>query len=494
MKHTSLLLSFLLGLFVASCANDTTDEATTDNESVGTVRFTVQDFQWSDPGEAPSTSVGSSRLRTQAYKNNSGGISFLWSPSDTVGIFSTKGGQLEFPIGSGGGEASATFDGGCWALKKGYVYFAYLPYNRFNFDRTHIPFVYGAQAQVGNDNLDNFTKYDYIYSQAALPENGEITFKFQHYSSLVRFQLTVPEADQITAFSLIAPDEAFPTKVHVDLSGILPKFTIDERSRTFSMHLTDISVEAGGVVTLWALIPPTDLTGKTLRAMLFGDGGKIYTADLEGKQLTGNKAFGFAATTVKSETSHEWVDLGLPSGIKWASCNIGADKATDKGYYFSWGETTTEQKSSYEWSTYTLCNGSSNTLTRYNTSTTFGPVDGKTTLDEADDPASVHWGFPWRTPSKADFEELRSNCTWKWNSSRQGYTVTGKNGKSIFIPAAGYRNLNALNFLGSYGYYWTSTLNPESPSNAYCLMFQSSSLSLGSFNRYMGRPVRPVCD
>ena len=136
------------------------------------------------------------------------------------------------------------------------------------------------------------------------------------------------------------------------------------------------------------------------------------------------------------------IDLGLPSGIKWASCNVGATEPWEYGGYYAWGET--EEKSNYDTSTYKYCNGSYFSMTKYCTSSSFGTVDNKTTLEPGDDVAHVKWGGSWRMPTKAEQDELRNNCTWTWTTLNgvDGYRVTGPNGNSIFLPAAGFRTTN----------------------------------------------------
>ena len=193
-------------------------------------------------------------------------------------------------------------------------------------------------------------------------------------------------------------------------------------------------------------------------------------------------------TPTNTENGYEYVDLGLPSGLKWATCNVGANAPEEYGDYFAWGETTT--KSTYDWSTYKWCNGSYDTQTKYCT------VDNKTVLDKEDDAAAVNWGGKWRMPTKAEKDELRQQCTWTWTSKGgvNGYQVTGPNGKSIFLPAAGYRYGSSLDLVGSYGYYWSSSLDADGLYPAYYLNFSSGSvLWYLSSNRYYGQSVRPVC-
>ena len=190
---------------------------------------------------------------------------------------------------------------------------------------------------------------------------------------------------------------------------------------------------------------------------------------------------------------HEWVDLGLPSGLKWATCNIGASQPAELGYYFAWGEV--KPKDEYNWSTYKWCNGSYDTQTKYCTNSSCGTVDNKTVLDKEDDAASVYWGGGWRMPTKEEQDELRNNCSWEWINQHgvNGYTVTGPNGNSIFLPAAGYRDGSSLNYVGSYGDYWSSSLNTNGPNDAYHLYFDSVDVDWSNDYRYYGFTVRPVC-
>ena len=193
----------------------------------------------------------------------------------------------------------------------------------------------------------------------------------------------------------------------------------------------------------------------------------------------------------------EYVDLGLPSGIKWATCNVGATTPEGYGDYFAWGET--QPKTTYNWSTYKYCNGSSTTMTKYCVDSYYGTVDNKTTLELTDDAARVNWGGKWRMPTTAEQDELRntSNCTWTWTTQNgvNGYKVTSKvNGNSIFLPAAGYCDNGSLYFAGSYGYYWSSSLSTNYSYSAFYLYFFSDCVDWSNDYRYYGLSVRAVCE
>ena len=196
---------------------------------------------------------------------------------------------------------------------------------------------------------------------------------------------------------------------------------------------------------------------------------------------------------------HEYVDLGLPSGLKWATCNVGATTPEEYGSYFAWGET--EPKATYDVSTYKYCNGTIDSFTKYCTESDlgfdFGTEDNKTMLELSDDAARVNWGGDWRMPTGDEIEELTdtNNCTWEWTTQNgvNGYKVTSnKNGNSIFLPAAGERYNYDLNNAGSNGYYWSSSLVASYCQCANYILFDSGSVGLYDSGRISGQSVRAV--
>lgn len=187
--------------------------------------------------------------------------------------------------------------------------------------------------------------------------------------------------------------------------------------------------------------------------------------------------------------AQDYVDLGLPSGTKWATCNLGASKPSDYGDYYAWGET--EPKTEYRWATYKwMQTGQSDWkhITKYTVD------DGKITLEAADDAATAKLGSPWRMPTLGEIKELLDNCTWTWTTQdgKNGYEVKGTNGNSIFLPAAGYRHDSELNDAGSLGYYWSTSLFAAIYNCASFLNFASYAHDWDDTSRYYGFPVRPV--
>ncbi len=185
---------------------------------------------------------------------------------------------------------------------------------------------------------------------------------------------------------------------------------------------------------------------------------------------------------------HEFVDLGLPSGTLWATQNVGASTSQQTGDYYAWGEL--ETKDTYTWATYALCGGTFRSLTRYCDNGDYGTVDNKTQLTLADDAAYQQWGGLWRIPTKAQAQELKSQCKWVLDSGRGGYLLTGPNGNTLFMPLTGYKEGSKVYGLASSN-FWTSTLADAYPYNANCLVFEQSTFDRSAL-RSWGYTIRPV--
>ena len=201
----------------------------------------------------------------------------------------------------------------------------------------------------------------------------------------------------------------------------------------------------------------------------------------------------------------EYVDLGLPSGLKWAKCNLGASKPSDYGDYYAWGETA--PKAEYTWATYKWMQAGQSE-SKYITKYTFadgqtGGIwydssgnfigDNLTTLRPADDAATQQLGSPWRMPTVDEIQELKENCTWLWTTQDgvNGHQVDGPNGNAIFLPAAGSRDGSVLKYAGSAGSYLSSSLDTDSYRDR-ALDFWGTSVKVGLTHRDIGITVRPV--
>ena len=212
--------------------------------------------------------------------------------------------------------------------------------------------------------------------------------------------------------------------------------------------------------------------------------------------VTANRTL-VANFTYNSIGGHAYVDLGLPSGTLWATCNIGADSPEDYGDYFAWGET--QPKDTYNWSNYQYCNGNYNTLTKYCNNSNYGYngfTDDLTTLLPEDDAATAQWGSGWRMPTDEDWEELLNNTT---NISTtlngvEGKLFTGANSNSIFLPAAGSYNENGPWAVGEHIYYWSNSIDLNCPSAAWVHFFilYNNHYNEYGLDRYHGETVRAV--
>ena len=216
------------------------------------------------------------------------------------------------------------------------------------------------------------------------------------------------------------------------------------------------------------------------------------------------------------------VDLGLPSGVKWATCNLGATTPWDYGNYYAWGETQT--KDDYSWETYKHCNGSAETLTKYCYDAEYGNngfTDNLTTLESADDAATAVLGSYYSMPTDADWDELERQCYWVWTKTYNNHNVCGyiiykvkstydkgrqvyyKDTPSasyslkdahIFLPAAGFRDDKHQYGAGSDGLYWSATLGAFDPFDACACNFNGGVVNTWDNDAYRcyGQSVRPV--
>lgn len=252
------------------------------------------------------------------------------------------------------------------------------------------------------------------------------------------------------------------------------------------------SLSNGTVVISWDAIPDAEyavyrssdnvnftLLAKNLKTNSFTDaaplnGTNYYRVKAAVNGVEGGFSSSVSVTAVIN--GHEYVDLGLLSGLKWATCNMGATSPSDYGNYYAWGETAT--KPSYT---------EGNSLTY---DITLDDISGNSQYDAA----RATWGGTWRLPTKSECEELIKNCTWTFiaEGNQIGYRVTGPNGNSIFLPTAGYRYEALLNNVGLYGEYWSST--PYDAQSAYVLGFNRSYKGVFWYPRRGGRTVRPVSE
>lgn len=203
----------------------------------------------------------------------------------------------------------------------------------------------------------------------------------------------------------------------------------------------------------------------------------------------------------KTIGTHEYVDLGLPGGVLWATCNVGAEKPEEYGKYFAWGDTTgytQDESHNFYWTTYKWCNGTYDSMNKYCTDSGYGTVDNKVILDPEDDAATANWGSGWRMPTLQEISYLYDSnyVTAEWTTVNDvgGFMITSKsNGNSMFLPATGYRTDVDLSFPGTYGIYWTRELNVNDNQSANILsIYAGGIIERNGMKREFGIPVRAV--
>ena len=247
----------------------------------------------------------------------------------------------------------------------------------------------------------------------------------------------------------------------------------------------EFTLAAGEDKTFDVIFTPTDPNGGT------GSAVRVFSDAENGTQYVSIEGQGVAGTDIPSYTScpdshhPHLIDLGLPSGTKWACCNVGASTPEDYGGYFAWGETT--EKSYYDWSTYIHCDGSKETCHDI----------GSDIAGTQYDAATVNWGSPWVMPSFDQMKELNDKCNSKWTTENgvKGRRFTGPNGASVFLPAAGERDERDLVYAGSRGDYWSSSLRESYTYHAFGMCFNNGNVYASGYryNCCDGLSVRPVC-
>jgi hypothetical protein len=301
-----------------------------------------------------------------------------------------------------------------------------------------------------------------------------------------------------------ATGEVTPKNVASRISIPLYNVSTTDKNKTITLY--------------WAVLPTT--TGKLKISALTSD-YKRYTSTVDSRTFVAGKAYRYETTLSEAPASgvkndYEWVDLGL--SVMWASKNVGSADVTDFGKYYAWGETkaygeedlsnntnyqynsqSSYVKKYYDWRTYKWCNGSYSKITKYYRTSDYNN-DEIINIEAEDDAATQNWGMLWRMPTKKEIEELLHICKWKWvnsynNVNVNGFIVTGPNGNSIFLPAAGYCKEFQVERTLLEGLYWSSSVEAyRGSTEAFLIETNSISLGCGSIERYIGLSVRAVCE
>lgn len=292
---------------------------------------------------------------------------------------------------------------------------------------------------------------------------------------------------------------------------------------SISLDKTELDLPLGSSAVLNASLLPGNVTHQAVywassneRVAKVSSTGEVVglktgEADIAVMTLDGGR---FAICKVRVSIP-EAVDLGLPSGVRWAPFNLGTTGAGVYGDYYAWGETSPRYRSGaqsdspdwiwqydeygehtgYDIRSYMFCSGYNQHDSGYSFSFNKYYYDNRIMLESEDDAAHELLGGEWRIPSWAEMNELLNECTWEWTTldGVSGQKVTGPNGNSIFLPASGVRVDTYLGVLGTLGTYWTSYLSTSSTLQAIYLSFNDSGPRIASLPREQGGSIRPVC-
>ena len=250
--------------------------------------------------EADNILSGNGRSRT-AFTLDTDKLKFAWAEGDKVGVWPTDGSsnQLDFSIISGAGQSSATFDGGAYALREDVQYAAYYPYSVSNSEsnNSNIRFSYEGQVQTGNASLAHLGTHDLMATQATNAVEGALNFKFKHVNCIALLRLNVPVAATFTNLTIRCDEEIFAKIANLDLSGINYAWSIYEATNQLSMSLSDVaSTESNKDLVCYMTLPPVDMSGKTVYAILQSSDNKVYQGQLISKKLESGYAYSFSAT------------------------------------------------------------------------------------------------------------------------------------------------------------------------------------------------------
>ena len=483
MKRYRLLLG-LLSVIVAACSVEETDNPEKDNLR-GQLDVKYYAVSSEQTGEIDTKTFADSQLRV------------LWNEDDRITIFDKKTLNEEFCFDGEDGDNAGGFYP---ASSSGEEYVSYS-------DLTYACAVYPYQksTKISYDGIVTFTlPEEQIYApnsfgrgantMIAKTETNQL--KFMNVGGYLSFKF-YGQGVSVTSIDLKGNNgEPLAGKCTISLASGEPEVTMASSNTSDKITLTcntpiELSSSSTTPTEFWIVVPPTTFSQGITFTVHTSDGGVFKKSSSAGFTLGRNKKMQVPAMEIRCSLA-EPIDLGL--SVKWASYNVGATKPEEFGDYFAWGET--EPKNDYSWETYKWCNGSYDSLTRYNTKTDYGTVDFKTQLELSDDAAYANWGGNWRIPTDAEWTELRENCTWTWTTLNgvNGYNVTSiVNGNSIFLPAASNMIGTSLYDVFVGGDYWSSTLTSGSPYSAPGVYINSSGKGRNIYYlRTYGLSIRPV--
>ena len=436
-----------------------------------------------------------------------------WHQGDAISLYyynSDEGEKFaKLTLTDGAGTSTATFTGTTdYNIDNAPTVVAFYPYNENNQVKSmYLPDSYSYNG-VDHDytytdggKSANMPMYSYMAGAAKtfghfIPIGAVLAVKVDHLPAATG-TVTVTANEFIAGNAEYAPVNNSGGVIYDSETGQpLITLELENGQKTVTFNYTNATPGQAGVFYL--PLPPNDYTGVKVTVTggdvtytAGGDDGKSFT--LERGHIKKLKVVTPYSVTVDG---HTFVNLGLPSGTLWATTNVGATLAADYGNYYAWGET--EGKEEYNTNTYKYYyeEGSYLLLSKYSA------TDKLTTLQAADDAATVNWGSYSCTPTEDQLTELLNTTyltrEWTTQTDSNGNAVNGylftsvSNGNTLFLPAAGRMMLKQLGYTGEQGFYWTNVLNSSNMFYANLLCISQESVNIDNKDRLLGYSVRPV--
>ena len=254
-KAKQFLFSFL-SLMLLSCSDNI-------SENDRKIIFTVQDFLDNSDGLLTRTSLID-------------GSRFIWSESDTVGIYPNTGSQVYFAMEEGAGASSATFDGGGWDFKPSAKYYSYYPFiGDMYLERNHIPVSYLNQRQSSANDLGHIGPYDFMYTPGTSAADGNLHFSYSHLNCIIRVTATLP-VGVYTKMTIESPDQDFTIKGYYDLVATTPSIIAEEKDNSLSISLGNIESDGSTPIAIYMMSAPVNMKGKKINVTFTNDKGILY--------------------------------------------------------------------------------------------------------------------------------------------------------------------------------------------------------------------------
>lgn len=490
MKHIFPILA--AAALMAACSNeDMLKDGAAASYDGRNVLMQVDDYKFADGTRTAISNTGA----------------FTWAKSDKVGVWPTLepgeeevASQVQFTAGTGG-ASSASFTGSGWGLMPERKYYAYFPYNS-SAKPNLVSCTYPASFTQSKDNsTGHLGASDFMYASATTPAQGQVSFRFHHFGSLMKLVVTVPESSAESRFSkavISASSAVFPQKVSYNPVLDQPVLNVDTWTDALTLNLSSV-VPTDGKLTLWLMVGPADLSGVELSVEMV-DGKSILGGSFQGASQRSGYGHEYALD-VERTGAFGMVDLGLPSGTMWGVSNLtqyGLAAETAFGDYYTWGGTEVYYTAMSITSDGTMSSGWKSAYSGgYSTSNYKISLPAGTCLSAEYDAATVVMGQGWSIPSQAQAQELKDNCTAAEATVNgvKGYRlVSSINGNSIFFPYNGY--FDGTSFKGCTSNnpgarLWLNENNSTSKAYQFCFLSQSASyIEAKASNR--GTAIRPV--